>query len=527
MTADSHSGRIDLAKEADFLLGGFHVQPSTRQIVWEGVSETLEPRIMQVLVALARQRGQVISRDQLIETCWEGRIVSNDALNRCISKIRKLAEAHGAFSIEAIPRVGYRLTASDDAQAGGVQSALSRKGEPPVLALLPFTNRSGPPEDEVFAEGMVEDLIDALSQSVQFRVLGSAVTASLQKDAVPDPVRVARQLGVDFLLDGNVRRSGDKLRVATQLMDGATGEVIWSGRFERPLSELAALQEDLVMELAGSLMAEVHVLDMQNALRKPGDLTAWEAVNRAMAAMRGVDPASLMRAVQESQRAVEIDPDYATANGMLAASSALLYQFLSPDDPQKVQQIRGLAEHAIAKAQGKAFPLVNAAGALSMIGFHEEALRPLAQALRMAPYLGPAHFVSGFNYCALNRIDEALHHLEVAEQLLPATYMIGYIKQHRANALIRAGRWDEAEAELDDSIAMSPESATARATKALLCWLTQRRETAVTFFQPLRNSGMTKDQVLTLYRRVYANSPAEKDILAAASAMWDSASPGG
>lgn len=520
MTADSGSERVDLAMEADFRLGGLQVQPSTRQVGRDGAPETLEPRVMQVLVALARRQGQVVSRDQLIEMCWEGRIVSNDALNRCISKIRKLAEAHGAFTIEAIPRVGYRLTAGGAQPARADEAAPSKQAAPPALALLPFTNRSGLPEDEVFAEGMVEDLIDALSQGVQVRVLGSVVTASLKKDSLSDLAGAGKKLGVDFLLDGNVRRSGDTLRVTAQLLEAASGEIVWSGRFDRPLSEMAALQEELVTDLAGALTAEVHVIDMQNALRKPGALTAWEAVSRAMAAMRSTDPASLMRAVQESQRAVEIDPDYGPAHGLLAASSALIYQFLSPDDPQKVDYIRGLAERAIAKAQGKAFALVNAAGAFSAIGLPEEALRPLAQALRMAPYLGPAHYVSGVTYYLLNRIEESLHHLDMAERLLPVTYMVAYIKQQRANALIRAGRWAEAEAELDDVIAMSPESATARATKAVLCWLSQRREIAVALFQPIRNSGMTLEQVVTLYRRVYANAAPVEDILAAIPALW-------
>lgn len=109
MTADFAGQKVDLAKEADFLLGGILVRPATRQVESAGAPETLEPRIMQVLVALARRRGEVVSRDELIATCWEGRIVGDDALNRCIARIRKLGEAKADFRLETIPRVGYRL----------------------------------------------------------------------------------------------------------------------------------------------------------------------------------------------------------------------------------------------------------------------------------------------------------------------------------------------------------------------------------------------------------------------------------
>jgi DNA-binding winged helix-turn-helix (wHTH) protein len=110
ITADERPPPVDLAREPDFTIGNLQVHPSSREVVVGGEREILEPRVMQVLVVLARRRGQVVSRDQLIETCWAGRVVGEDAINRCIAKVRRLAEAHGAFSLETIARVGYRLT---------------------------------------------------------------------------------------------------------------------------------------------------------------------------------------------------------------------------------------------------------------------------------------------------------------------------------------------------------------------------------------------------------------------------------
>ena len=110
MNADAASRPVDLAQEPDFTVGPLAVRPSSREVLYGGEPETLEPRVMQVLVLLARHRGQVVSRDQLIEACWAGRVVGEDAINRCIGRVRRLAETRGGFSVETIARVGYRLT---------------------------------------------------------------------------------------------------------------------------------------------------------------------------------------------------------------------------------------------------------------------------------------------------------------------------------------------------------------------------------------------------------------------------------
>jgi DNA-binding winged helix-turn-helix (wHTH) protein len=103
-------GQIVLAQEADFALGDLRICPSKREVLADDGRESLQPRIMQVLVALARRRGEVVSRDELVATCWGGYAVSDDAIHRCIARIRRLSEAHGGFRLETVPRVGYQLS---------------------------------------------------------------------------------------------------------------------------------------------------------------------------------------------------------------------------------------------------------------------------------------------------------------------------------------------------------------------------------------------------------------------------------
>ena len=123
---------VDLACEADFALGGADVRPSLRQFTANGMNETVEPRVMQVLVSLARRAGEVIGRDELVAICWDGRIIGEDAIQRATAKVRKLGETSGAFAVETIPKVGYRLVA-----------------RPPDTGAseLPLTNRSNLPRE--------------------------------------------------------------------------------------------------------------------------------------------------------------------------------------------------------------------------------------------------------------------------------------------------------------------------------------------------------------------------------------------
>lgn len=109
VSAEPQLEHIVLAQEPEFALGGLRISPSTREVIGSEQRERLQPRIMQVLVVLARRRGEVVSRDELIATCWNGYAVSDDAIHRCIARIRRLAEAHGGFRLETVPRVGYQL----------------------------------------------------------------------------------------------------------------------------------------------------------------------------------------------------------------------------------------------------------------------------------------------------------------------------------------------------------------------------------------------------------------------------------
>jgi TolB-like protein len=386
-----------------------------------------------------------------------------------------------------------------------------QSGSAPSLAVLPFTNRSHLPEDEVFAAGMVEDVISALTQGVNVRVLGSMSTAHLRKSATNDLSAVGRQLGVRYLLEGNVRRVGHNLRVTTQLLDAETGAVVWSGKFDRPLVELSELQEELVTEIAGALDTQVYSLEIERALRKPSDLTAWEAIARAWFAYRKWDEAARVEFLEEARRAVAIAPDYAPGHALLANGLANIY-VVEPDDPDEAKHIRAIAERAVVLAPDDPSVLGSVGIALSFTGYPDEGVRYTGRAVHKAPGSGIIQWQHGIVCVNLNRQEEALSHLITAERLMPGS-LIWIVKTWQASAYRELGRLAEAAVALDESISLNPTHAFDQVNKATICVLLERFAEARSAIQTARSMGMEFVLAERIWRRSIPNSPTlEADI---------------
>lgn len=483
-----------------------------------------------VLSALIEQPGRLLTKDILFETVWDGTIVSESSLTSVIKELRRALgdEAKEPRFIESVYGRGYRFIADTlPARAEPAQpakrpaTAAGKRGEAPTLAVLPFTNRSGISEDEVFAEGMVEDVIAALSQGVNVTVLGSTVTAGLRGEHITDLAALGQRLGVHYLLEGNIRRAPAHLRVTAQILEAATGVVRWSGRFERPLSELAALQEDLVSELAASLDVQVQSLELQRILKKPSDITAWEALMRSNAFYHKLDRASLQHALAEAQHAVALAPDYAAAHAQIALASAVTYLITSADDPAEVERIAGLVERAVGLEPDDPLVLAATGCALNYIGRPEEASHLLRRAISKAPGHSMAHYHFGVTSCLLDRHDDALAHLETAIRLFAGSPLLYLTIAWKGGALVRSGRWAEGEAQFDEALALNPRFVIGRAQKAVCLARRGDEAAALAVFEPLRgHDDYRQEQCETMLRRIFANSPAAADMLAGVRRLW-------
>ena len=413
----------------------------------------------------------------------------------------------------------------------GIEETLKpgQRGDVPSLAVLPFANRSGLPEDEVFAEGMFEDVIAALSEGVNIRVLGATSTAHLHKGAIASLADVGRQLGVRYLLEGNVRRTGANLRVTTQLLEAATGAVLCTSKLERPLSELAQLQEQLVLDVAGNLEAQVFSEEMKRALKKPRDITAWEAVMRSSAARRRFDGPSIMTVIAEAERAIRIAPDYGLAHAFLADARAVcLYLPSGTEDPQEVARIRAIVERALALDPDHPLVLSSAGNALNFIGLSAEALPYTERAVRKAPANALVHYHHGIVCLRLGRQEEAFSHLYAAVRLLHGgdNGLLWTAKLVLGSALIQAGRMAEAEAAFDELIALAPGQVGQHAWKAICCRRLGREEEARRHIRISQEQGETLAWLERFNRPSTPPGPTRDAIIGDLRDLWAKAAPG-
>jgi len=238
---------VNLARTEPFRLGAAEVRPATREVVTSGARPiVLEPRVMQVLVALARRRGEVVSRDELVESCWRGRIVGDDAINRCVAAIRKLAPAWDHVAIETIARVGYRLDGAAD------PAAQDPHAERALVAVLRFETLSDESEMAHLSDGVCEEILQAVVMRTGLRVIGGAASFRFRGAEKVIP-RVAEELRATHVLDGSVRRSGARVRVSAHLIECESLTTLWSERFELELSDAFALQDAVAEAVVAKL----------------------------------------------------------------------------------------------------------------------------------------------------------------------------------------------------------------------------------------------------------------------------------
>ena len=335
------ASRISLSETSDFDLGGLLVCPAHREVRMNGTRRELEPRVVQVLVALAGASPAVVSRDRLIEQCWDGRIVGDDALNRCILALRHLAQEFSPppFAIETVPRVGYCLTEHQANGAVAVRSGVTQRrfamaaicalmlvgaltlgwlkfgqasAAPASIAVMPFRNLSA--GDPYFAQGIGEEILAQLAREPQFRVAGS--TSSAQLGANPDVREAARKLKVDFVVEGSVRRQGDQVRVNADLLRAKDGVRLWSDSFDGKLDDILQIQSSIGQAVATGLKRKL--VFSVSADRHAVNGQAYALYLNARGLLRSGNPQSGQDAVALLREAIRVEPRFAPAWASLA-----------------------------------------------------------------------------------------------------------------------------------------------------------------------------------------------------------------
>jgi TolB-like protein len=304
-------------------VGNWIVDPSLNSMSCEGRTVRLEPKVMGVLLCLAEHPAETLSKEQLFQAVWPNIIVTEDVLKRCIAELRRAFDddARNPHIIETISKRGYRLLAPVSALAAA--RALPESTVTDSIVVLPFTNMSADPENEYFADGITEEIIDALTQIQGLHVVARSSAFSFKGKHI-DLRIVGEQLKVRTVLEGSVRRADNRLRITVQLASTADGYHLWSERYEREMKDVFAIQEEIAQAIVQRL--KIAFPWHGKPLVKTGtpNLEAYQSYLKGRALLYKRGPA-ISRALVCCQRAVDLDPDYALAWAALADC----YTFLS------------------------------------------------------------------------------------------------------------------------------------------------------------------------------------------------------
>jgi adenylate cyclase len=350
----------------------------------------------------------------------------------------------------------------------------------PSLAVLPFQNLSGDPEQEYFVDGVVEEIITAIARLPWLFVIARN-SSFAYKGKSPDLRQVGRELGVRYLLEGSLRKSGNRVRITGQLIDTTTGAHIWADRFDGPLDDIFALQDQVASSVVGAIEPKLRQSEIERATRKPTEsLDAWDFYLRALALRYQYTEESMREAIVLLERALAIDPSYAPAAALIGSCRVNQRAHgLGQASEVEVGEAVRLARRAIEAGKDDPDALWMAAHTLSFFnGEHATAANVVDRALTLNPNSAHACLVRGMLSNMQNRPDQAIAEIEHGMRLSPLDPLRRGFTIIMSVAHFAAGRYDEAIEWADRTLAAQPDYRGAMRFRAASCAYLGRIEEA-------------------------------------------------
>lgn len=414
-----------------FLFRDHLLDTDRRELSREQVPVAVEPQVFDLVVHLMQNRDRVVSKDELIDKIWHGRSVSESTLTSRINAARKAVGDSGASQtlIRTIARKGFRFVGDVEAKGGATAPEPGRGAqapwptlalpERPAIAVLPFTNMSGDREQDYFSDGISEDIITALSKLRWFFVVARN-SSFIYKGRAVHIHEVARELGVRYVVEGSVRRSGERVRISAQLNDVSTGSHLWAERYDRELADIFAVQDEITEAIVAAIEPQLYAAESFRAQQKPpGSLDAWDLVMRALSHHWRSTREDNAAAQGLLEKAVAIDPTYGKALGLLATSHIFGAHM-------------GWADMAAT------VPIAERAALAAVEADREDAW---------------AHHGLAYTYLFRRRFDDALAEFELALTLNPNFAMA---HAFYGVTLCYAGRWQDGDAAARRALRLSP-----------------------------------------------------------------------
>jgi TolB-like protein len=454
--------------------GDFVLDPDRRELKQGPNQVALEPQVFDVLLYLIRNRDKVVTRDDLIEAVWNGRIVSESTLTSRVNAARKAVADSGQQQalIKTYPRRGFRFVADVQAidtvspekarqrTAGQVikegaavnAGAQDIRPEPgvdwggrPSIAVLPFKNLSADAEQDYFSDGITEDIITALSKYRSLVIIARNSSFAF-KEAGDDVRQVGLTLGTDYMVEGSVRKIGQRVRITAQLVETEGGRQLWAERYDRDLRDLFALQDEITTTIAARVEPEIGAADRLRAERKAVPaLHAWDFFRLGTKHFYKSTDADNLEAQRLLRRAIELDPTLAEAYGFLcyALVLSMIYFDAEPNEEQLDEAI-ALGRKGVELDERDGLLRFMYGRALLARRAYADALAELETAVELNPSLAVSYCGLGDSLAYEGRISEAIPYFQKAIDLSPHDPLRWAFYSYRALAHIFAQEFESA-----------------------------------------------------------------------------------
>lgn len=410
-----------------YRFGEYTLAPGEYRLLRTHDEVTLRPKAFETLRFLVSRHGHTVTKSELLDAVWPGTFVSDAVLTHCIAEIRQALQddVQAPRFLKTVPKVGYTFAApvqefSDSPAAGPFLHAVPERHPASAIAVLPFVNLSADPENDYFCDGLSEELINGLTKVPELRVVAHSSSFSF-KGRDTDVREIGVQLGVGSVLEGSVRKSGDRLRISAQLIDTAGGFHVWCEQYDRTLKDVFALQDEISRAVLAALKVELFKSAPRPLVKPPtGSVEAHLLYLQGRSFWHRRFAGQLQKAMGCFEQAIQKDPGFALAYSGLADSFSSLgvWAFVPPQDA--FPRATALARQALALDPG----LADAHASMALIHMFYDwdwaaAERALVRALALNPGSALTHLFAGHFLSIVGRFDEALAEVLHAQALDP------------------------------------------------------------------------------------------------------------
>lgn len=442
-----------------FLFEDYCLDAERRELTRGSQAIAVGPKVFDLLLHLVRNRDQVVTRDDLLAAVWDGRIVSESTLTSHVNAVRKAIGDTGKEQrlIRTVSRKGMRFVGQVREQEPTAQTVSARSPaedpkpilslpDSPSIAVLPFRNLSGDPAQDYFADGVVEDIITALSR-IRWLFVIARNSSFAYKGRTVDEKQVGRELGVRYVVEGGVRQSDSRVRITGQLVDATTGTHLWAERFEGTLDDIFELQDQIATSIVGAIASQLERAEIERARRKPtGNLSAYDHYLRAMPHLHRGTREAVDEALPLFHKAIALDPEFASAHAMAAWCHC--WRKINGwmiDRPAEFADGIRLARLAVQLGKDDAVALTRAGHTLAhLAGDLDGAVALLDRALLLNPNLAAAWFLGGFLRAERGDPEAAIEFFTRAMRFSPLDPEMFRMQAGIAMAHMFAGRFDVA-----------------------------------------------------------------------------------